>query len=53
MDFPVFILDAIGTRLFIGIVAGTHVLINHPLAVGIYPLLVLMGYLALEVERAG
>jgi mono/diheme cytochrome c family protein len=46
MDFPVFFLDGIGTRLLIGVVAGLHVLINHPVAVGIYPLITLIEYLA-------
>lgn len=46
MDFPTFILDDIGTRLYIGLTAGIHVLINHPLAVGIYPLITLLEYLA-------
>lgn len=48
MDFPIFFLDGMGTRLLIGIIAGMHVLINHPLAVGIYPLLVLIEYVALK-----
>ena len=40
MDFPLFYLDFIGNRMLIAIVAVVHVLINHPLAVGAYPLAV-------------
>lgn len=43
MDFPPFYIDHIaGGRLIIGLIATLHVLINHPLAVGAYPLLTLM-----------
>ena len=42
MDFPLFYLDLIGNRLMLAIIAITHVLINHPLAVGAYPLVVFM-----------
>ena len=48
MDCPQFILDGSGTRILIGLMAGLHVLINHPLAVGIYPLLCLMEYIAIR-----
>ncbi len=37
-----FFLDLFGNRLLIAVVAGLHVFINHPLAVGAYPLVVLM-----------
>jgi mono/diheme cytochrome c family protein len=42
MDFPIFFVDLIGNRLIIAIVASLHVFINHPLAVGAYPLVVLL-----------
>ncbi len=48
MNFPQFILDGMGTRLLVGMMAGLHVLINHPLAVGIYPLICLMEYIAIR-----
>jgi mono/diheme cytochrome c family protein len=40
MDFPLMFIDSIaGGRLIIGLIASLHVLINHPLAVGVYPIL--------------
>jgi mono/diheme cytochrome c family protein len=42
MDFPLFYLDVIGNRLLMAIVAVTHVMVNHPLAVGAWPLVTLM-----------
>jgi hypothetical protein len=45
MDFPVFFVDHIGNRLIIAVVAILHVFINHPLAVGAYPLVTLMEWL--------
>ncbi len=42
MDFPIFFLDFFGNRILIAVVASVHVFINHPLAVGAYPLVVLM-----------
>lgn len=41
MDFPIFHLDWLGNRMLIAINAIIHVFINHPLAVGAYPLLTL------------
>lgn len=41
MDFPIYNLDWLGNRMLIAITAIIHVLINHPLAVGAYPLLTL------------
>ncbi len=41
MDFPLFFIDHIGNHLLMAVVAIIHVLINHPFAVGGYPLLVL------------
>lgn len=37
-----FYLDFFGNRLLIAVVASLHVFINHPLAVGAYPLVVLL-----------
>ena len=42
MDFPLFYLDVIGNRLLMAIIAITHVLINHPFAVGAWPLITLL-----------
>jgi mono/diheme cytochrome c family protein len=42
MDFPIFHLEWLGNRMLVGIVAVLHVLINHPLAVGAYPLIALI-----------
>ena len=38
MDFPIYHADFFGNRGVIGIIAVVHVLINHPFAVGILPL---------------
>ncbi|MGD8454529.1 MAG: cytochrome c [Phycisphaerae bacterium] len=42
MDFPVFHLDFFGNRVLIGVIAVLHVYINHALAVGAAPLIVLI-----------
>lgn len=41
MEFPVFHLDYSGDRLLVAVVAVLHVLINHTLAVGAFPLILL------------
>ncbi|RYD37545.1 MAG: cytochrome c [Verrucomicrobiaceae bacterium] len=52
MDFPPYYLDHIaGGRLIIGLIACIHVLINHPLAVGAYPLLTFMEWWANKHNR--
>ena len=52
MDFPSFYLDHLaGGRLIIGLIASLHVLINHPLAVGAYPLLTWMEWWAHKNKR--
>lgn len=52
MDFPPYYIDHIaGGRLIIGIIACIHVLINHPLAVGAYPLLTFMEWWAHRYHR--
>ena len=48
MDFPIFHLDFLGDRMLIAITAIIHVLINHPLAVGAYPLITLMEWWGLR-----
>ncbi len=48
MDFPVFDMPYIGNRMLVALIAITHVLINHPLAVGAYPLIVLLEYIGLR-----
>ncbi|HEU0122448.1 MAG TPA: hypothetical protein VFQ91_18095 [Bryobacteraceae bacterium] len=45
MDFPIFHLDWLGNRMLIAITAIIHVLINHPMAVGAYPLLTLFEWI--------
>lgn len=52
MDFPPYYLDHIaGGRLIIGLIACIHVLINHPLAVGAYPILTFMEWWAHKHNR--
>jgi len=52
MDFPSYYLDHMaGGRLIIGLIASLHVLINHPLAVGAYPLLAWMEWWAHKNNR--
>lgn len=52
MDFPPFFMDHLaGGRLIIGLIASVHVLINHPLAVGAYSLLVWMEWWAHKNNR--
>lgn len=52
MDFPSFYMDHLaGGRLIIGLIASLHVLINHPLAVGAYPLLTWMEWWAHKHNR--
>lgn len=48
MDFPLFHLDFMGNRMLVAVIAITHVLINHALAVGFAPLVTILefrGYL--------
>ena len=51
MDFPAVYVDHFGGRLIIGLIACLHVLINHPLAVGAYPLLTWMEWWAAKHKR--
>ena len=52
MDYPSYFIDHIaGGRLIIGLIACIHVLINHPLAVGAYPLLTFMEWWAHKHNR--
>ncbi len=51
MDFPLFHLDFMGNRMLVAVIAITHVIINHALAVGFVPLVTLLefrGYLKLK-----
>lgn len=48
MEFPIFHLDGTGNRLLIAVVAILHVLINHALAVGAFPLIVWFEYLGIR-----
>ena len=52
MDFPLFHLDWMGNRMLIALIAIVHVLINHALAVGFLPLIVLLEYLGFK-KRTG
>lgn len=45
MDVPLFHLDGMGNRMLIAVIAITHVVINHPMAVGAYPLITAMEWL--------
>lgn len=51
MDYPPVFVDHVGGRLIIGLIACIHVLINHPLAVGAYPLLTWMEWWAAKNNR--
>ncbi|MBN2433036.1 MAG: cytochrome c [Acidobacteria bacterium] len=51
MDFPLFHLDFFGNRLLIATIAILHVLVNHALAVGFLPLVVLLEYLGFRKRR--
>lgn len=51
MDFPLFFLDHVGNRMLMAVVAIIHVLINHPFAVGAYPLVVLLEWIALRSKN--
>lgn len=52
MDFPSFYMDHLaGGRFIIGLIASLHVLINHPLAVGAYPILTWMEWWAHKHNR--
>lgn len=42
MDFPIFHIDFIGNRMLIAVDAILHVIINHALAVGALPIIVLL-----------
>ena len=46
MDFPLFHLDFIGNRMLVALVAITHVIVNHPMAVGAVPLAALLEWIA-------
>jgi len=52
MDFPMFFLDGIGNRMLIAVVASLHNFINHPFAVGAYPLVALMEWWGWRTGRA-
>jgi cytochrome bd-type quinol oxidase subunit 1 len=51
MDIPAFHLDFMGNRLLIAIIAILHVLINHSLAVGLIPLVVLLERLGYKLQN--
>jgi mono/diheme cytochrome c family protein len=51
MDFPLYYLDLMGNRLLIAMIATLHVWINHALAVGFIPLVVLLEYIAFRIRK--
>jgi hypothetical protein len=51
MDFPIFHLDWVGDRFLFVIIAITHVLINHGLAVGLAPIIVSMEFLGVKQQN--
>ncbi|MFZ4621555.1 MAG: c-type cytochrome [Bacteroidota bacterium] len=53
MDFPIFHLDIIGDRLLVAVIAITHVLINHSLAVGFFPIVTLLEFRGYKAKMAG
>ncbi len=48
MDFPIFHLDYFSNPLLIAVIAVIHVIINHSMAVGAMPLIVLLEWLGLR-----
>ena len=48
MDFLLFHLDGMGNRMLIAVIAIIHVIINHPMAVGIYPLIAILEYVGIR-----
>ncbi len=48
MDFPIFHLDFFGNRLLFAVIATIHVLINHALAVGAMPLVLMLEILGVR-----
>ncbi len=53
MDFPIFHLDFLGDRMLVALTAIIHVLINHPIAVGAYPLITLLEWQGIKTgEKA-
>ncbi|MFP4369355.1 MAG: c-type cytochrome [Candidatus Kapaibacterium sp.] len=51
MDFPLFHLDFIGNRMLIAVIAVTHVLINHSLAVGFLPFVTILEYIGFKERK--
>jgi len=52
MDFPIFHADFFGNRLLIAIIGILHILINHPFAVGMMPLITVLEWWAYRRNRA-
>lgn len=46
MDFPFFHLDLLGNRMLVAMIATVHVWVNHAMAVGFIPVVVMMEYVA-------
>ena len=51
MDFPIFDLGWVGNRFLFVVIAITHVLINHALAVGLAPVVVGMEFLGIKQQN--
>jgi len=50
MDFPLFYMDFVGNRMLMALIAVVHVMINHPLAVGAWPLIALIEWRAWKMK---
>jgi mono/diheme cytochrome c family protein len=50
MDFPIFDLGWVGNRFLFVVIAITHVLVNHALAVGLAPVVVGMEFLGIKEQ---
>lgn len=51
MDFPIFHLDWVGDRFLFVVIAITHVLVNHSLAVGLAPIVVSLEFLGIRKQN--
>jgi hypothetical protein len=51
MDFPIYHLDGLGNPLLIGLISVLHAVINHAMAVGAIPLIVLMEWRGMRLDQ--
>jgi len=52
MDFPLYYMDFIGNRMLMAMIAIVHVMINHPFAVGAWPLIAILEWKAWKLKDA-